>query len=45
VTLLSSIKSRRAAFEFVSGQLNAMQRFMHPKFDAIDKRFDAVDVP
>ena len=28
-------------FEFISGQLNAMQRFMHAKFDAIDKRFDA----
>ncbi len=30
-------------FEFISGQLNAMQRFMHAKFDAIDKRFDAMD--
>ncbi len=30
-------------FEFISGQLNAMQRFMHTKFDAIDKRFDAMD--
>jgi hypothetical protein len=30
-------------FEFISGKLNAMQRFMHAKFDAIDKRFDAMD--
>ena len=30
-------------FEFISGQLNAMQRCMHIKFDAIDKRFDAID--
>ena len=30
-------------FEFISGQLNAMQRFMHAKFDAIDKRFDGMD--
>ena len=30
-------------FEFISGQLNAMQRFMHAKFDAIDKHFDAMD--
>ncbi len=29
--------------EFISGQLKAMQRFMHAKFDAIDKRFDEVD--
>ncbi len=30
-------------FEFISGQLNAMQRFMHTKFDAIDKRFDKIE--
>jgi hypothetical protein len=30
-------------FEFISGQLNAIQRFMHVKFDAIDKRFDKID--
>ena len=30
-------------FEFISGKLNAMQRFMHANFDAIDKRFDAMD--
>ena len=30
-------------FQFISGPLNAMQRFMHAKFDAMDKRFDQVD--
>jgi hypothetical protein len=29
--------------QFISGQLNAMQRFMHAKFDAIDKRFDKIE--
>jgi uncharacterized protein HemX len=33
----------KGQFEFISGQLNSMQRFMHTKFDAMDKRFDQVD--
>jgi archaellum component FlaC len=30
-------------FEFISNQLNAVQRFMQAKFDAIDKRFDGME--
>jgi hypothetical protein len=39
----STLAQLPGQFEFISGQLNAMQRFMHVKFDAVDKRFDAID--
>ncbi len=33
----------RGQFEFISGQLREVQRYMHTKFTEYDKRFDHVD--
>lgn len=43
VGALRSLAQLAGQFEFISGQLNAIQRFMHVKFDAIDTRFDKID--
>ena len=43
ISTTQRLPSSTGQFELISGQLNAMQRFMHAKFDAIDKRFDGMD--